>query len=217
MECYPPAGYTLVNTGQGALLTTLTSIFEQLLPLLARLTSQQHGQTPLTGQRLQQLQQALLLLGFQLLQSGYCNDMGSATASAKATSSSSKNNNSSSSSSRTSKGLTVLGPEERGQELVSVVMQVAHPSSEGFEGFGHQGQQGLGNYLQQLNRIHNLDVCIAKAIKQVWWGTGAFCQEHHGEGILLLLTLLFLPLAYHHTLLYEDMCKQVLKRQGHVF
>ena len=156
VECYPPVGYTVVNSGQGALLTALTSIFEQLLPLLARLTSQQSGQTPLTGQRIQQLQQVLLSLGFKLLQTGFCSGAPGATAAAK----------SKSGSSSSSKGLGALGPEERGQELVSVVMQVAHPSG---EGLGHHGQQGLGSYLQQLNNTHNLDVCIVKAIKQVRW------------------------------------------------
>jgi hypothetical protein len=175
VQCLPAAAALLLHpANHGSLLLALAVVHSSVLPQLLRLAQQpgaaEASGNGLTPSRVLQLQQCLVSLVFHLLTSAFCTAAGAAAsggpdavaaAAAKGSSSSNGSNSSSSSSS--------FNPEVQGQELMNLLMLLAHPSDH-----VHQQQDGAaadfglkGSLLAVMNELHHFDVAVAAAMQQV--------------------------------------------------
>jgi hypothetical protein len=183
VQCLPAAAALLLHpSNHGSLLLSLAVVHSSVLPQLLRLL-QQPGAAEASGNglapaRVLQLQQCVVSLVYNLLAAAFCTAAGAAAAAgpdaiaaqaaaAASSSSSSKkappgygSSNGSSSSSST------FDPEVQGQELMNLLMLLAHPSDH-----VHQQQAADGglkdSLLAAVNHAHHFDVAVAAAMQQV--------------------------------------------------
>eukprot|EP00877_Chromochloris_zofingiensis_P004569 jgi/Chrzof1/14112/Cz08g25160.t1 len=153
VSTYPAAALLLLNPGQGALLAAVAQVHDQLLPLLVRVARQQQQQAvaaPGGSQRvvqglshsdLQQLQQYVLGSVFMLLKCGFLSGEGR--------------------SKHTSKD-----PEAAGEQLMSMLMAVAHGGMDGSVGSSSGSAAVDHGLLQALNAQYQLVSAIGNAMQQ---------------------------------------------------
>lgn len=172
-ECLPQAAALLLHPSHhGAVLLALGVLHTSLLPLLARLAQQPDAAAAgLSQQRVQRLAQAVPSLVFHLLRGAFCSREGAATAgphaaaAAAAAAASAAASSSGSSSSGELGRLSASDAELQGQELMNLLMLLAHP---GDHGGGSGGGGGTaGGLLAAVNRRHHLDAAVEAAVEQV--------------------------------------------------
>ncbi|KAF5829243.1 hypothetical protein DUNSADRAFT_16371, partial [Dunaliella salina] len=173
VTCYPAGAALLLAPGPGSLIGALTEVHDQLLPLLLRhikssapapsaaassstssvQTAQQDLQ--LLRSHLAQLGPGLQRLTFQLLTNAYLRNHGSLASGAAGTSSSS--------------GIDHQAAEERGNELMAVIMSVAAPAMFEEDGPSTAAAGGPGSepqLLQDMQRRLRLDVEVMGALRK---------------------------------------------------
>jgi len=187
VECLPEAAALLLHPQHhGELLIVLAAIYSSTIPLLRRI-SQQPAAAAVPGlspARIQRLQHCLECVVFHLLRSAFCTKQGAlasggpaaVAALAAAEGGPSGSSSSSSSSSRprppgfgsssgpeTGLANTGFNPEIQGQELMNLLMLLAHPSEVG----SHAGPDAAANLLAAVNYAHHLDVAVSSAVSEV--------------------------------------------------
>lgn len=154
----------------------LAAIYSSTLPLLQRVAAQPAAaSTPgLSPSRMGRLQHSLESVVFHLLRSAYCTRQGALASGgpdAVAAQAAAAGGASSSSSSRQpppgfSRGVAGVGfsAEIQGQELMNLLMLLAHPSDiDGVPAADHS----KGNLLAAVNHTHQLDVAVSSAASEV--------------------------------------------------
>jgi hypothetical protein len=171
VQCLPAAAALLLHSAnQGSLLLALAVLHSSVLPQLLRL-SQQPGASEGSGnalnpQRVVQLQQCLVSLVFHLLTGAFCTAAGAAASAGPEAIAAAAANGSSSSSSGGS-----FNAEVQGQELMNLLMLLAHPSDHVHQQDGAAADGGLkGSLLAVMNQLHHFDVAVAAAMQQVGSG-----------------------------------------------
>ncbi|GIL51207.1 hypothetical protein Vafri_7281, partial [Volvox africanus] len=169
VACYSPAATALLQPDHGALLCTLASAHDRLLPLLARVFSQPTAQLPKqqsgkggsaeqgaaaagsgnggndTQGKLSQVAAGLRRLGYLLLLSNSCRTVPQGGR-------------------RENKSVQQVS-EVRGNELMSLLMAVSSAGVAGGDGGRDEGNSGAaGGFLGLINRESHLDSQIASAI-----------------------------------------------------
>lgn len=185
VECLPEAAALLLHPQHhGELLIVLAAIYSSTIPLLRRI-SQQPAAAAVPGlspARIQRLQHCLEGLVFHLLRSAFCTKQGAlasggpAAVAALAAAEGGPSGSSSSSSSRPrppgfssssgpekGSGKTGFNPEIQGQELMNLLMLLAHPSEVG----SHAGPDAAAHLLAAVNHAHHLDVAVSSAVSEV--------------------------------------------------
>jgi hypothetical protein len=198
-ECLPESAALLLNQQHhGELLIVLAAIYSSTLPLLHRVAQQPAAAAVpgLAPARLMRLQHCLESLVFHLLRSAFCTRGGAlasggpaavAAAAAAATGAPSSSRSSSNSSRKPpgggDSGGVGFSAETQGQELMNLLMLLAHPS----DGI-HGAAAAKGNLLAAVNHEFHLDVAVSAAVSEVgrgwYWGrlgtgtdTGAACRD----------------------------------------
>jgi hypothetical protein len=190
VQCIPAAAALLLHpSNHGSLLLALAVVHSSVLPQLLRL-SQQPGAAEasdrgLTPARVLQLQLCVVSLVFHLLAAAFCTAAGAAAsggpdaiaaAAAAAPNGSSTSSSKisppgygSSSNSSSSSSSSKFDAETQGQELMNLLMLLAHPSDH-----VHQQQAAAAadgalkeSLLAAVNHGHHLDVAVAAAMQQV--------------------------------------------------
>mmetsp|Transcript_10537 Transcript_10537/g.27506 ORF Transcript_10537/g.27506 Transcript_10537/m.27506 type:complete len:856 (+) Transcript_10537:104-2671(+) len=173
VSCYPAGAALLLAPGPGSLIGALTEVHDQLLPLLLRhikssasapsaSATSSTSSAQLSQQDLQLLRSHLAQLGpglqrltFQLLTNAYLRNHGNLTSGAAGTSSSS--------------GIDHKAAEERGNELMAVIMYVAAPAMFEDDGPSAAAAGGSGSepqLLQDMQRRLRLDVEVMGAMRK---------------------------------------------------
>ena len=187
-EVSPEAAALLLHPQHhGELLIVLAAIYSSTVSLLRRVAQQPAAAAVpgLTPARINRLQQCLESLVFHLLRSAYCTKEGALAAggpdaiaaqAAAAAAGSPEASSSAASSSRkpppgfglssSSSGSSPAGvgfsAETQGQELMNLLMLLAHPT----DGV-HAAADTSGNLLAAVNHSHHLDVAVSQAVSQV--------------------------------------------------
>lgn len=188
VECLPEAAALLLHPhNHGELLIVLAAIHSSTVPLLHRV-SQQPAAAAVPGLapgRIHKLQLCLEAVVFHLLRSAYCTKQGAfasggpaavaaqaaALSPAAAAGAGAASSSSSSSSLRSTPAAAAaasgFSSEVQGQELMNLLMLLAHPS-DGVGGGGHTAAaDGKGNLLAAVNHAHHLDVAVSSAVSEV--------------------------------------------------
>lgn len=175
-ECLPEAASLLLHQQHhGELLIVLAAIYSSTLPLLRRVAAQPAAAaTPgLSPSRMAWLQHSLESVVFHLLRSAYCTRQGAlasggtdAVVAQAGGASSSRSSSSRQPPPGFSGGAAAAGfsAEIQGQELMNLLMLLAHPSDiDGVPTADH----AKGNLLAAVNHTHHLDVAVSSAASEV--------------------------------------------------
>jgi hypothetical protein len=187
-ECLPESAALLLHQQHhGELLIVLAAIYSSTLPLLHRVAQQPAAAAAavpgLAPARLMRLQHCLESLVFHLLRSAFCTRGGALASggpSAVAAVAAAATGAPGSSSSRKPPAGDGIGfsAETQGQELMNLLMLLAHPSDA-----AHGAAAAKGNLLAAVNHEYHLDVAVSAAVSEVgrglwWWGCCCcFCKN----------------------------------------
>lgn len=175
-ECLPEAAALLLHQQHhGELLIVLAAIYSSTLPLLHRVAQQPAAATVpgLAPPRLVRLQHCLESVVCHLIRSAFCTKEGALASGgpdAVAAGAGGPSSSSSSSSMKPPPGYSSKGSaqgagfsaEVQGQELMNLLMLLAHPS----DGV-HSSGDLKGNLLAAVNHAHHLDVAVSSAGSEV--------------------------------------------------
>jgi hypothetical protein len=186
VECLPEAAALLLHPAHhGELLVMLAAVYSSTLPLVARVAAQPAAAAVpgLAAGRLQRLQQCLESLVYHLLRAAFCTKAGAAAASGPGAIAASAAGGAGSSSSKrpppgyggssSSKAAAAgaFDAETQGQELMNLLMLLAHPSDALPQQQQHSSSSSsggpAGNLLAALNHAHHLDVAVSAAVAEV--------------------------------------------------
>lgn len=164
VDCLPQAAALLLHPdNHGSVLLAVAVVHSTVLPLLQRI-AQQPAAAGVQGfhpARVQQLQHCAVSLVFHMLRAAFCTPAGAAAAAHSEPSGPNQQQ-------QQQQGFSA---ELQGQELMNLLMLLAHPSDHVYGGgSGSVDVAAKGGLLAAVNQQHHVDVEVAAAVDQVSTG-----------------------------------------------